>query len=58
MVVESSYLDLAGADFVTRDRFIEIHKDAQLYFSLSKSRQGKQKVYLHGVSLGPVFNVR
>jgi hypothetical protein len=58
MVVDTSYLDLAGADFVTRDQLIDIQNNAQLYFSLSESQQGNQTDALHGVSLGPVFNVR
>ena len=58
MVVDTSYLDLAGADFVTQDQLIEIQNSAQLYFSLSESQQGKQTVALHGVSLGSAFNVR
>jgi hypothetical protein len=57
MVVDSSYLDLAGANFVTRDKLIDIRKNSQLYFSLSESQRGKQRDALHGVSLGSVFKV-
>lgn len=57
MTVESSYLDLAGADFVTRNKLVDIRKDSQLYFSLSRSQQGAEIVDLHGVSLGSKFEV-
>lgn len=57
MVVDTNYLDLAGADFVTRDKLIDIRKNSQLYFSLSESQHGNQRDALHGVSLGPVFAV-
>lgn len=57
MVVESSYLDLAGVDLVTQDMAVDIRKDSNLYFSLSRNQQGNQKIDLHGVSLGLVFNL-
>lgn len=57
MVVDSSYLDMAGSDFVSSDEVIDIRNSAQLYFSLSESQRGQQKEVLHGVSLGPVLNV-
>ena len=56
--VENSYLDLAGADFIIRDKLVDIHTESQLYFSLSEYQQGTQKSPLHGVSLGAVLNVR
>jgi len=58
MMVEASYLDLAGADFVTRNRLVDIRSKSQLYFSLSEWRQGGQQQALHGVSLGPVFGIQ
>ena len=58
MVVGSSYLDLAGADFATRSGLVDIRNDSQLYFSLSESQHGTQIDNLHGVSLGPVFKLR
>jgi hypothetical protein len=58
MVVGSSYLDLAGAGFVTRSGLIDVRNDSQLYFSLSESRHGTQIDNLHGASLGPVFKLR
>ncbi len=58
MVVENSYLDLAGADFVTRQELVKIQSDSQLYFSLSESQQGGQITSLHGVSLGNELKVR
>jgi hypothetical protein len=57
MTVESSYLDIAGADFVTSDKFVDIKKDSQLYFSLSQSRHDEQVMPLHGVSIGTVLQV-
>jgi pimeloyl-ACP methyl ester carboxylesterase len=57
MAVENSYLDLAGADFVTRNTLVDIRKDSRIYFSLSRYHQGGQIYNLHGVSLGPVFNL-
>ena len=57
MTVESSYLDIAGADFVTSDKFVDIKKDSQLYFSLSQSRHYEQVMPLHGVSIGTVLQV-
>lgn len=57
MVVDTSYLDMAGADFVVRNNLIDVQENSQLYFSLSESLQGRQKSTLHGVSLGPVFNL-
>jgi hypothetical protein len=56
-MVDNSYLDIAGADFINHEKLIEIRTDSQLYFSLSESRQGDLKQALHGVSLGPVLNV-
>jgi pimeloyl-ACP methyl ester carboxylesterase len=57
MTVESSYLDFAGADFVSSDAFVEIKKASQLYFSLSQSRQNEQIMPLHGVSIGTALQV-
>ena len=57
MKVESSYLDIAGADFSTSDQFVRIKKDSQLYFSLSRNRQDEQIRSLHGVSLGTALQV-
>jgi pimeloyl-ACP methyl ester carboxylesterase len=57
MTVESSYLDIAGADFVTSDKFVDIKKNSQLYFSLSQSRHDEQVMPLHGVSIGTVLQV-
>jgi pimeloyl-ACP methyl ester carboxylesterase len=58
MVVANSYLDLAGADFITHERLIDIHNSSKLYFSLSENRQDNQTYSLHGVSLGTVFKVQ
>lgn len=57
ITVENSYLDFAGADFVFGDKFVEIKKASQLYFSLSQTRQGEQIKPLHGVSIGTVLQV-
>lgn len=58
MAVKSSYLDIAGANFLTSEDFVDIKQESQLYFSLSRDRQDKNVKALHGVSLGPAFQVR
>ena len=58
MVVENSYLDLAGADFVTRQELVKVRSDSQLYFSLSENLHDKQVTPLHGISLGGEFKIR
>lgn len=57
ILVDSSYLDLAGADFDIQEKFIDIRKSSQLYFSLSQSRNDEQVMPLHGVSMGTVLQV-
>jgi len=54
---DGSYLDLAGANFVTSDKLVEIRKDSTFYFSLSENRHDQQVEMLHGVSLGAKFDL-
>ena len=58
LAVDSSYLDIAGATIVTTEKLIDIRKKSQIYFSLSEHEQNDQVRMLHGVSLGPVFDLQ
>ena len=56
--VGNSYLDIAGATITTGNSLANIRQNSQIYFSLSQHRQGDLTRELHGVSLGPVFNLQ
>ena len=58
MLVERSYLDLAGVRFNVQNELIKIREGARIYFSLSEYSKGSEARLLHGVSIGPTFNLR
>jgi len=57
ITADRSYLDLAGANFVTRDKLVDIREGSTFYFSLSENRHDHQVDLLHGVSLGATFEL-
>jgi hypothetical protein len=54
---DGSYLDLAGASFVTHQKLVEIRQGSTFYFSLSENQHDHRLDILHGVSLGSQFNL-
>lgn len=58
MLVESSYLDLAGTRINIQNEVIEIRESARIYFSLSEYKKGSEARLLHGVSIGPTFKLQ
>lgn len=58
LAVDGSYLDIAGATIVTSKELIDIRQNSQIYFSLSEHMQDDQVRTLHGVSLGPDFDLQ
>jgi len=58
MLVQSSYLDLAGVSFKIQDELIDIREGARIYFSLSEYIKESEVRLLHGSSFGPGFNLK
>lgn len=56
--LDGSYLDIAGATFATTKALVDIRQNSQIYFSLSEHQQDDQVHALHGVSVGPVFELQ
>ncbi|MEP2650634.1 MAG: alpha/beta hydrolase [Paraglaciecola sp.] len=56
--VNTSTVDAAGVTFVASNEAIEVIADSLVYLSVSKSIQGNNMLFLHGISQGNKFVLR